>query len=506
MQLAVQVKRALTERAIVSLVLLALGYLTFRGDLSGEHGMLLLVGLLLSLVLPGLGVAAFAFPMLMYAGNGHPLTLLLAAPVVVLAFRFWPQACAWLASVGLEDPLASYLATTALLFSLKFASPNAAAFLMFFYVLSAGFKLARSVPPGSAGCQRLVVARGLANLPESDWVELAGEWFFTNLIGPPRLLLLALTYAAAGAAASKLQRLEATRLAGVLPSLVIVLALNVVASTIGVKPGVEPLIVLAGALVMTLLAELRRVKLPSRRLAVRRAMRAPRTVLPHMEGAWTALCKMLAGGERLLLVFGPSGCGKTLLVRETLKACRLRVADRSRFKGKVVHLENAESEWNLDETIRKLLISGAKCVVLETSRPLTLLGRLKTVLPRKAVYVMPPDENARSRLISQELAGLADENTVAWLAEATQRYSLRGLMKLLESIKAHVQNGSELGQAIAVALQAVPPDLSYEELAECERFITTFKGMVAGFSRGQTNDGVVVQAVNPDALGALMGE
>ncbi|MEM0344444.1 MAG: hypothetical protein QXP94_02840 [Thermofilaceae archaeon] len=496
-----QVKRALAERAMVSLVLMALGYLTFRGDLSGERGMLLLAGLSLSLVLPGLGVAAFALPMLMYVGEGHPLTLLLTAPVVVLALRFWPQACAWLASVVLEDPLVSYLAATALLYSLKFASPNAAAFLMFFYVLSAGFKLARSVPPGSVGCQRLVVARGLASLPESDWVELAGEWFFTNLIGPPRLLLLALTYAAAGAAASKLQRLEATRLAGVLPSLVIVLALNVVASTMGVKPGVEPLIVLAGTLVMTLLAEVRHVKLPSKRLAGRRAVRVPRTVLPHMKGAWVALCEMLAGGERLLVVFGPSGCGKTLLVREALKACRLKMADRSRFKGKVVHLEKAESEQNLDETIRKLLISGAKCVVLETNRPLTLLGRLKTALPRKAVYVMPPDENTRGKLISQGLAGLADENTVAWLVEATQRYSLRGLMKLLESIMAHIQNGNGLEQAIAVALQDVPPDLSYEELAECERFITTFKGIVAGFSRDQTNDEVIAQAGNPDAMG-----
>lgn len=497
---------ALAERVIASLALAALGYVALGSTFFSEHSLLLLVGLVLSLIQPGLGVAALAFPILIFRGFGHPLVLLLVAPVSVLALRFWPQACAWVAAIGVDELIVNYAALIALAFSLKFASPGAAAILMFFYALSAGLKLSLMLPPGVLECRLLVVAQGLASVNDSDWIALAGEWFFTNLLGPPRLLLLALTYAAAGAAASKLRKLEASRLAGVLPAAITALALNIVAGSTGIKLNMEPIAVLAGSIALTAVAELGRVRLPRRKMPSRNTVRPPPEVLPHLEHAWAALCEMLTSGERLLVVFGPSGCGKTFVVRTAVKACKLKIADPLSLKGRVVHVENAEEARDLDGLVMRVLASGARCVVLETRRPLTTLGRLRSMSPRKAVYIMPPDESARSRLLDRALVGLVDESIIAWLADVARRYSLRGLMRLVENVKTRTQNSSELTQAVTVALQEVQPDLSYEELEECERFITTFRGIVAGFSGSYAREGDAARTIDIGMTRALIDE
>lgn len=477
------VQRAIAERVASALVSLALGHVILRDSASFttlETRFALLVVATLSLIHPGFGAAVLMLLSTSAESLINPLPLFLTAPAAVLAFRFWPQALAWLAATNMKETPLSYCALTALVFLVKFATPSAAAFFMAFYTLSVGLRLSLSTPAGKVGCWGLVAARGLAGSPVRNSLELTSKWFFENLDCPPCLPLLALAHAASGAAASKLERLGAQKLAGMVPPLAMILALYILVSPLGVQPDPRLLAVPAGSATASIIVGVaKRVKLPVRKPQLRVGL--PHGIAPHLEQAWTALYETLSGGERILLVFGPQGCGKTTLVRKACAACRLRIADFRSVKGRAVHIERAETLPGLAALIGRSLASGAKCVILETSRPQALLSKLGSLPVRKAIYVPPPDEEARKRVLQQALQGLAREDLIMELARSTQAYSLRGLTILSEAIKGRIEDGLSAEQAVASALRETQPDLALSDLLECESFIASFRGIVAGF-------------------------
>jgi len=210
---------------------------------------------------------------------------------------------------------------------------------------------------------------------------------------------------------------------------------------------------------------------------------------PHLHQAWTSICEMLRAGERLILVFGPPGCGKTALVREACAACGLELSSlkgAEDVRGKVVHIENAESVPGLDTVVRNAIKAGARCVILETRRPRLVLARVGGTRLVKAVYTPPPDAEAR-REILKRLLGESHQGLIDLLGDAVQAYSLRGLMRLAASVRRKSEGRGE-ALDVAGAVHNVPPDLTPEDLAECENFVATFHGVITGFYRPASND------------------
>lgn len=476
------VQRSLVERLASAVIV---GFSTwlllekYAGGLSvGEHRVLTLATVTFALVHPGLGAATVALLPYFVGPVENPIEILFVLPTAVLAFRFWPQSLTWVFATLSEEPILSYSTLGVLVFSLKATSPEAAAFFMAFYTLFTGFRAALSTPISGFGCRGLVVVQGLQGQSVRSPLELASEWFYTSVLGPPRLLLLVIVYAAAGAAASRLNTLGASKLAGTLPAHIMLLAFCIVSLSLGLAPPPAALIVPCLDVAMTFGAELRRIRLPTRKP---RNATPPAALAPNLVHAWVALCEAIRGGERLILVFGPSGCGKSTLIREVARACRVRLTDSRKAKGKIFWLEKAEMHQDLPMLIRRQLALGAIGVILETSRPLKLIGLVGSLPIKKAIYVPPPDEEARKLVIKHMLKSILSDEDIEKLAEITQAYSLRNLTIFCNLIKNKFMSGLRYEQAAASALKETPADLTLEEILECEKFIQNFEGIVIGF-------------------------
>ena len=434
----------------------------------------------LSLAHPGLGPAAFlahlSLSLALSGGIWLVPALALMFPAAV-AVRFWPQAVLWLAALlaAHRADVMSYAALAALVYSLRRVTPSSAAALMAFYALAANVKLAASLPPGTIACSGLVVAAALTGARRHS-LELVGDWFYSNFLGPPHLFFQMVVYAIGGAATVK-GSLSVGRLAAPLSAAAVSLAQYAVATRLGLNPDLAS--VAAVPLVTALLS------LAPRSLKLKRApprVPKPPPLLEHLSSAWLALYKLLERGERVLLVYGPRGCGKTMLIAEVCAASGLELAQNGDCRGKIVHVENAESVADLEELVKRTLKMGARCLVLETSRPAAVAQKLKGLPLRKAVYVPPPDQAARARILQLLLGAKLEEQQLLELADATEGFSLRALIRLAERIRG--------GCAIEDALQAVnslrssgaAPFLTGEELKEIEEFTCSFKGLLMGFA------------------------
>ncbi len=468
-------KRSFGERLLAAAATLGLGYLALLswGVRSSEAQLVPLTAAALSLAHPGLGAAALLT--LLSAGEPMPaVELLLAAPVAVLAFRYWRQALVWALAVLLSgrNPLGAAL-FGALLYSLAAAPPRVAATYAAFYALLTSFRWALMMPAGALSWKGAVIVEGLGGLSGSSELEALSAWLRTNVVGRPRLLLVTLIYAAVGAAVARGGRGVGKVAAWLVPPLIAAAAIHLQATTLGLSVGHGPTAMLAayGALAATEL----------RRLAARapRALRQP-PLAPSLVQPWRGLCGVLRGGGRLVVVFGPPRCGKSTVVREALRACGLPSYRRAEGR-EVLHIEGAEAVPELAARVEELLERGARAIVLESSRPLALLSSLQGLRVEAAVYVPPPDEESRRLIIERAAGGLLGREEVGRLARATAAYSLGALNALCDLVVKRVREGLEPERAIELALGELPGDLTPEDVLECEAFIQSFKGVVVGF-------------------------
>lgn len=436
----------------------------------------------LALLQPGLGHAAtlaYVFCRLALSGGIWLTLALLILPVAVISVRQWVQSALWLAALStLNAEVASGVAVAAMFLSLRYSTPSTAAALAALYVVSAGIRLSASLPPGGLGSGGFVVARGFA--ASDSPFESVYHWFRANLLGPPYLLFESAIYAVGGAAAAKLNAADGGKrsLAAVAPVAAALLAHYSIAAKLGLS--VDPLP--AAAALATALAGCAQ-HVPTLRLGRERARRPPPQpppLLQHLERAWTALLTLLRRGERVILVFGPRGCGKTLLIAEACAASGLELTRDGDVRGRVVHVENAESVARLGEYVVNALRRGARCVILETARPLALAQKLGGLRVDKAIYVPPPDREARTRILALLLGGVLERSQLEKLAEATEGYSLKALMHLAERLRERPGNALEVVEELRRDPRA--PTLAVEELIDLERFMLLFKGLMAGFA------------------------
>jgi len=481
-ELNVQWKLSIAERlaSLASVAALsALWKLWGFGPTNPAAGELAIV-CALSLAHPGLGPAALlAYLSLSLApssGVWLVLALTLALPAA-MAFRFWLQAALWLAALLAvhRANAVSYVALAALARSLQQATPSAAAALMAFYALAANLKLAASLPPGTIGCSGLVVAAALTGEGERP-LELIGEWFRLNFLGAPRLLFQAAVYAVSGAAVVK-GSLVVGRAAAPLSVAAVSLAQYAVAARLGLNPDLASVVT---APLMTALFSLAPRSLRLKRESLR--IPEPPPLLEHLNAAWIALYRLLKRGERVLLVCGPRGCGKTALIAEVCAASGLELARDGDFRGKIVHVENAENVADLEGFVKRALRMGARCVVLETSRPAVVAQKLKGLSLRKAVYVPPPDQAARARILQLLLGTKLDRQRLLELASATEDFSLRALIHLAECIRGGCTVEDTLQVVNSFRSSGVAPLLTEEELKEIQEFTCSFKGLLMGFA------------------------
>jgi hypothetical protein len=440
----------------------------------------LVVACALSLVHPGLGPTALLAYLSSSLALGGGIWLVLALALMLpaaVAIRYWPQAALWLAAIlaAYRADAVSYIALAALVYSLRRATPSSAAALMAFYALAVNVKLAVSLPPGAVGCGGLVVAAALREAGRQP-LELVSDWFYSNFLGPPHLFFQMLVYAIGGAATVKGSQ-SFGRAAAPLSAAAISLAHYAIAVKVGLIP--DPAALAVVPLATALLA------VAPRSLQLRRAppqVPPPPPLLEHLSSAWIALYRLVKRGERLLLVFGPRGCGKTVLIAEVCAASGLELARDGDCRGKVVHVENAESVTDLEKCVERALRMGARCVVLETSRPAAVAQKLQGLPLRKAVYVPPPDQAARARILRLLLGARLGSRQLAELAEATEGFSLRALIRLAEYIREGHAIEDALRAASELQLSGTTPLLTVEELREIENFTSSFKGLVMGFA------------------------
>lgn len=448
------------------------------GDLAAYA---LAIAAALSLAHPGLGpttlLAYLTFSLALCGGVWSVLALMIL-PAIAFSIRFWLQSALWAVALStVQLGLVNYASLAVLIFSLQYSTSSLAAALMAFYALAANIKLAVTLPPGTLGSGGLVVAAGSA-AAGSSLLESISDWFYANFLGPPRLLFQALVFAVSGAAAVKLSAIDGgKRFAVLAPAAAILFAHYAITAKLGLNLDFSTVATPLAAALLTVVASPKPVLRRPRRPPPK-----PPLLLEHLDRAWLALFRLLNQGEKVVLVFGPKGCGKTMLVAEVCAASGLEIAHDGDWQGKVVHIENAESFPNLEAQVLNVLKKGARCVVLETSRPVALASKLKSIRLRKAVYVPPPDRKARARILDNLLGNALEKKRLAELADSTEGYSLKALIQLSEQLRKTLSASDALSAVDRLRQIEVSPLLTKEELAELERFMLSFKGLLMGFT------------------------
>jgi hypothetical protein len=476
-------KKAAVERlaSLGSIAAVALLLKFWGQNPFGDHATYALAtAAALSFAHPGLGPAALlaylAFSLALSGGIWFVLALLIL-PAAAFSIRFWPQSALWaiaLSTVHLS--LVNYVSLAALIFSLQYSTSSLAAALMAFYALAANVKLAAALPPGTLGCGGLVVAVGSAAADGSS-LESVSNWFYANFLGPPQLLFQTLVFAVSGAAAAKLSDIDGgKKIAALAPAAAILFAHYAVATKLGLNLDISTVAMPLATALFTVVSRKPTLQRPRQQLP------KPPLLLEHLDRAWLALLRLLKQGEKVVLVFGPKGCGKTMLIAEACAASGFEVAYDGDFRGKVVHIESAEHIPDLEEQVFSALKRGARCVVLETSRPIVVAEKLKRINLRKAVYVPPPDKKARARVLEALLGGALEDSQLAELAEATEGYSLKALIQLAEQLRKAPTHLNSLNTMSGLQQSGEIPLLTKEELAELERFMLSFNGLLMGFA------------------------
>lgn len=477
----VKLRRVLAERGVSFLAVLALSeLLEIKGVATFEavtHSRLLIASL--SLGHPGLGPATLLAYLAYFSATSEglgPLQSILIIPVAALSIRYWVQAILWVATLGLlsMSPL-NYAALGALMFSLRHVTPSFAATLVAFYALTANVILYSTLPPGSIACEGFVVVMKTQSLNQSV-AGAVGNWFFSNLLGPPNLLLLVLVYAASGASVPRLNKLEAgERVAPLVSILTMLISYYFAAGKLGLT--ISPFVVVAPTTSFILAIT---INPPSLKSPIR-PLPEPPVLLAHLNRAWISLYHFLKKGEKIILVFGPRNCGKTLLITEVCAALGLKTLDGRDSGSQVIHVAVTDGISDLSVHIKGLLDKGVRSVVIETTRPTEVVSNLGFPIS-KAVYVHPPHREARINLLRITLGGVLSSEQIIELGEKTEAYGLITLIKLSEKIKDYISKGMDSEIAIMKALYEIKPDITIEDLLECEKFIVSYKGLLTGFA------------------------
>lgn len=476
-----KLRKVLAERVISFLAVLALsGLLEIRGVAAFEavtYSRLLIASL--SLGHPGLGPATLLAYLAYFSATSNglgPLQSILIIPVAALSIRYWVQAILWIASLGLlsMSPL-NYAALGALIFSLRHVTPSFAATLVAFYALTANVILYSTLPPGSIACEGFVVVMK-PHSPNQSVAGAVGNWLFSNLLGPPNLLLLVLVYAASGASVPRLNKLEAgERVAPLVSILTMLISYNFAAGKLGLT--VSPFIIVAPttSFILAIITNPPSLKSPARPLP------EPPILLAHLNRAWVSLYHFLKKGEKIILVFGPRNCGKTLLITEVCAALGLKTTGGRDNRNQVIHVAVTDGISDLNVHLKELVDRGVRSIVIETNRPTEVVSYLGIPINR-AVYVHPPHKEARINLLRIILGGVLSREQIIELGEKTEAYGLITLIKLSEKIKDYISKGIDGKRAVKQALDEIKPDINIEDLLECEKFIVSYKGLLAGFA------------------------
>lgn len=455
--------------------------LTYLGGLS-MAAEFTLPTLCLSLVHPGLGpaglLAIYAYNLIERGGVNIIKAILLLLPAG-LSLRYWVQGTLWTIAT-ITAPASSFNAVilALLVTTVQNCTVGSAAALLAMYAIYVSLELYTLLPAGVVGSIGLVVSMGGYADALARSSEIAGDWIFTNLLGPPSVIAQTVVYAASGAAASKLKETTGKAWAASLASIsMLLISFLVFSKKFNIYPTIHVFITPLICIITSLL-----FKLKFMNSKVKNEAREPTlsSGFEYIANAWRALSENLRRGERIMLVFGPSGCGKTHLVSSVCKAQGLKLSI-NKPGGDVVLLERAEQLRSI-EFIGELLTRGVRSVILECRDPARIAEHLKELNVFKAVYVPPPDTDARLTILRKNLENALPSYLVEFTASLTEMYSIRALLKLARCIGELSANGVKPQEAVMKALNLVKPDIQPSELASIEGFIANFEGIITGFA------------------------
>ncbi|MEM1508734.1 MAG: hypothetical protein QW291_06400 [Thermofilaceae archaeon] len=476
-------RRFLLERAssliITSILYVVLTY--FSGfSMAVEH---VLLTLCMSVVHPGLGPAGvlviYAYNLVEKGGINLIKAILFLLPIG-LSFRYWIQVTLWtFAVITIPASLSNAVILALFLTVIQNCTVGSAAALLATYAIYVSLELYTLLPTGVVGSMGLVVSMGGYTNALARSSEIAGDWIFTNLIGPPSMIVQAIVYAASGATASKLKEAVGKAwMASLASTSILLMSFLIFSKKFNIHPTIHVMVTPLVGIATSLLFKHRNLRITNRISEL-----TPSNQFEHLANAWEALNENLRYGEKIILVFGPGGCGKTHLVTSVCKAQRLKLSiNKLKGKGEVVLLEHAEQLYSINKFINKLLMHGVRSIILECRDPAQIIRYFKELKVLKAVYVPPPDINARLMVLINELEDVLPGYLIEFIATSTEMYSIRALLELAKYVKELIVNGIELQEAVKKALSQVKPDIQPSELANIEKFIVNFEGIITGFA------------------------
>lgn len=443
-----------------------------------EH---VLLTLCISVAHPGLGPAGvliiYAYNLAEKGGVNLIKAILFLLPAG-LSLRYWIQVTLWTIAV-ITTPASLLNAVILALFVtvIQNCTVSSAAALLTTYAIYVSLELYTLLPAGVVGSMGLVVSMGGYTNALARSSEIAGDWIFTNLLGPPSMIVQAIVYAASGAAASKLKETAGKAwMASLASTSILLMSFLIFSKKFNTYPTVHVLVTPLVSIVTSLLFKRRNLKITNGISELTVSHR-----FEYLANAWEALSENLRHGERIILVFGPSGCGKTHLVTSVCKAKGLKLSV-NKLEGEIILLERAEQLHSINKFINELLTRGVKSIILECRDPARIIKYFKELKVLKAVYVPPPDANARLIVLINELEDLLPDYLIEFIASSTEMYSTRALLELAKCIRELIVNGVEPQEAVKKALGRVKPDIQPSELASIEKFIINFEGIITGFA------------------------
>lgn len=455
--------------------------LTYFGGLS-VAAEFALPTLCLSLVHPGLGpaglLAIYAYNLIERGGVNLIKAILFLLPAG-LSLRYWVQSTLWtIAIITAPVSLLNAVILALLVATIQNCTAGSAATLLATYAICVSLELYMLLPAGVVGSMGLVVSMGGYADALARSSEIAGDWIFTNLLGPPSVIAQAVVYAASGTAASKLKETTGKAwMASLASTFMLLISFLVFSKKFNIYPTIH---VLATPLICIITSLLFKFKFTNSKVINGTREPALSREFEYVANAWRALSENLRRGERIILVFGPSGCGKTHLVSSICKAQGLTLSINEPG-GKVVLLERAE-QLRSAKPICELLTHGVRSVILECRDPARIAEHLKELKVLRAVYVPPPDTDARLMILRKKLENVLPGYLVELAASLTEMYSVRALLELARCIRELSINGVEPQEAVMEALNLVKPDIQPSELASIEKFIVNFEGIITGFA------------------------